>query len=113
MPTDDTVEPVDLFDLLGNRRRLLVIKYLSLFRKDVSVEVRHLARVIRGVELEKPSRQVSSDDYESAYNGLIQTHLPKLTANGIVEYDESRKTLSPTHRVNQCALFVQIALYLS
>lgn len=113
MSTDDAVEPVDLFDLLGNRRRLLVIEYLSLFEESVSVEVRHLARVIRGIELEKPPRQVSSDDYESAYNGLIQTHLPKLAANGVVEYDDSRKTLSPTHRVNQCALLAQIALYLN
>lgn len=113
MPPDEAVEPVDLFDLLGNRRRLLAIGYLSLFEEGVSVEVRHLARVIRGIELERPPRQVSSDDYESAYNGLIQTHLPKLAAYDVVEYDDSRKTLSPTYRVNQCALLVQIALYLN
>lgn len=113
MPTDDAVGPVDLFDLLKNRRRLLVIGYLSLFEEGTLIEVRHLARVIRGIELEKPPRQVSSDDYESAYNGLIQTHLPKLAADDVVEYDDSRKTLSPTYRVNQCMLLVQIARYLS
>lgn len=113
MPTDDAVGPVDLFDLLKNRRRLLVIGYLSLFEEGTLIEVRHLARVIRGIELEKPPRQVNSDDYESAYNGLIQTHLPKLAADDVVEYDDSRKTLSPTYRVNQCMLLVQIARHLS
>ncbi len=113
MTTDDTVKPTDLFALLGNRRRLLVIEYLSLFEEGTSIKVRHLARVIRGIELEKSPYQVNSDEYESAYNGLIQTHLPKLDAYDIIEYDVSRKTLSSTSRVSQYTLFVQIIRYLN
>lgn len=108
MPIEETISPVDLFELLGNQRRLLVIRYLSLYEERSSVEVRHLARIIRGIELEKPPRQVSSSDYESAYNGLIQTHLPKLAEYGVVEYDDSRKLLSPTYRVYRYALLAQI-----
>ncbi|GAB7121190.1 DUF7344 domain-containing protein [Natrinema pallidum] len=113
MHTDDRVDPVDLFDLLGNRRRMLVVEYISLFENGESVEVRHIARIIRSIELQKPPRQLNSNDYESAYNGLIQTHLPKLAAYGVVEYDDSRKTISPTQQVNRYSLLIQIAYYLS
>jgi len=113
MLTDDAINPVDSFNLLGNRRRVIVIVYLSLVEKGARIEVRHLARVVRGIELEKPPRQVSSGDYESAYNGLIQTHLPKLAEAGVINYDDSRKTLSPTERIDQYALLVQIARYLN
>ncbi|WP_432419594.1 DUF7344 domain-containing protein [Halobacterium zhouii] len=113
MTTDVDFDSVAVFSLLGNRRRLLIVGYLSLFEEGTSVEVRHLARVVRGVELGKPPRLVSSNDYESAYNSLIQTHLPKLAAHNVVEYDASRKTLSPTHRIAQCALLAQITHYLN
>ena len=112
MTTNSVTDSATVFDLLGNRRRLIVIKYLSLLEQKASVEVRHLARIVRGIELGVPPRQVASDDYESAYNGLIQTHLPKLAAYDIVEYDDARKTVSPTYRVGQYALLAQIARYL-
>ncbi len=111
MPTDD-VETVALFDLLGNRRRLLVIEYLSLFGRDACVEVRHLARIVRGIELGEPPRQIGSDDYESAYNGLIQTHLPKLAAHDVLKYNDARKTVTRTSRVEQYALLAQVARHL-
>ncbi|MDL0120495.1 hypothetical protein PNQ29_12270 [Halobacterium salinarum] len=112
MPTDPITHPAVLFDLLGNRRRLLVVEYLALFDRDACVEVRHLARVVRGIELGEPPRQISSDDYESAYNGLIQTHLPKLAAHDALEYDDARKTVTPTSRVEQYTLLAQVARYL-
>jgi hypothetical protein len=101
------VDPVKFFGLLGNRRRLLVIGYLSMFEEGDSLEVRDLARVIRGIELKKPPHQVTSGEYESAYNGLIQTHLPKLAECDVIDYTESRKTLSPTHLVYQYSLLIQ------
>ncbi|WP_432765144.1 DUF7344 domain-containing protein [Halobaculum marinum] len=88
------------------------MEYLSLFCRDECVEVRHLARIVRGIELSEPPRQIGSKEYESAYNGLIQTHLPKLAAHGVVEYNDTRKTVTPTSRVRQYALLAQFARYL-
>ena len=109
MSTSYVADSATLFDLFGNRRRLLVIEYLSLFGRDACVEVRHLARIVRGIELGEPPRQIDSDDYESAYNGLIQTHLPKLAAHDVLEYNDTRKTVTPTSRVEQYALLAQVA----
>lgn len=112
MTTEQTPDVATLFALLGNRRRLLVLGYLALFEPGASVEVRQLARIVRSLELEKPPRQVSTADYESAYNGLIQTHLPKLDAEGVVEYDDQRKIATVTDQVRVYALLIHLGRWL-
>ena len=84
----------DVLNFLGNRRRLLTLRYLALFEPGTTIEVRHLARVIRGVETGNPPRNVETADYESAYNALIQTHLPKIDQRGLIQYDERRKAVT-------------------
>lgn len=92
-----------LFTLLGNRRRLLVVKFLSIFEVGTSLEVREIARVVRGAETNISPRLVSTDEYETAYNGLIQTHLPKLDSADVIEYDDRAKEVTVTPRVKQYA----------
>ena len=99
----------DVFSILGNQRRLLLIGYLSLFECDREIEVRHLARVIKSIEGGIPPRAVDTADYESAYNGLIQTHLPKLDRHGIIEYDERAKSVKVTSGVGKYQLVTAIA----
>jgi hypothetical protein len=98
----------DVFSILGNQRRLLVVGYLTLFDVGATVEVRHLARVVRGIETGAPPRNVGTDSYESAYNGLIQTHLPKLDDRGLVAYDERAKTVTVENQMEQYAAIVSI-----
>lgn len=92
-----------LFTLLGNRRRLLVIKFLAMFEIGASIEVREIARFVRGAETNTSPRLVGTDEYESAYNGLIQTHLPKLASADVIEYDDRAKEVIVTPRVKQYA----------
>ncbi|WP_115862530.1 DUF7344 domain-containing protein [Halorussus litoreus] len=101
--SDVDTRSAQVHELLGNERRNLLIRYLSLFEENASVTVRHIARVIRGIETGTPPTQVSTGDYESAYNGLIQTHLPKLSARGLIEYDESAKEIVVTPRLQRYA----------
>jgi len=97
----DSPGVADVLSFLGNRRRLLTLQYLALFEPGTTIEVRHLARVIRGVETGSPPRNVGTADYESAYNGLIQTHLPKIDQRGLVQYDERRKTVTVEESIEQ------------
>ncbi|WP_455567129.1 DUF7344 domain-containing protein [Salinigranum halophilum] len=92
-----------LFTLLGNRRRLLVIKFLAIFEVGTSLEVREIARVVRGAETNVSPRLVSTDEYETVYNGLIQTHLPKLHSSDVIEYDDRAKEVTVTPRIKQYA----------
>lgn len=106
---DDGVSRVaNVFSILGNQRRLLVVGYLSLFDVGATVEVRHLARVVRGIETGTPPRSVGTDSYESAYNGLIQTHLPKLDDRGLIAYDEAGKTVTVESQIEQYVAIVSI-----
>lgn len=110
--SDDDINLTEIYTLLGNQRRLLVIEYLSLFNQGTSVKVRHVARVIRGIELGIPPNRVSTEDYESAYNGLIQTHLPKLADKGLIEYNEREKTVVVTSQLTQGALIAVVARFI-
>jgi hypothetical protein len=94
----------NIYQLLGNQRRLLVIRYLALYEVGVSLEVRYLARVIRGIETGVPPEQVSTDGYETVYNGLIQRHLPRLAEDAILQYDERGKVVTVTRRSKQYAM---------
>lgn len=98
----------DVFSILGNQRQLLVVGYLTLFDVGATVEVRHLARVVRGIETGAPPRNVGTDSYESAYNGLIQTHPHKLDDRGLVAYDEGAKTVTVENQMEQYAAIVSI-----
>jgi hypothetical protein len=94
----------DIYQLLGNERRLLVVRYLALYEVGVSLKVRHLARVIRGIEMGTPPEQVGTEGYETVYNGLIQRHLPKLAADAVLQYDDRGKVVTVTQRSKQYAL---------
>lgn len=102
----------DTLGFLGNHRRMLLIGYLSLLDRGSTIEVRHLARVIRAMELGTSPRFIDTGDYESAYNSLIQTHLPKLESRGLIEYDENRKTVVARAKLEQYALLVTLSQYM-
>ncbi|WP_449271797.1 DUF7344 domain-containing protein [Halomarina oriensis] len=67
------------------------------------MSVRHLARIVRGIETATAPRNVPAAGYESSYNSLIQTHLPQLAAVEVILYDEQRKIVSTTPRLYQLA----------
>jgi hypothetical protein len=80
-----------------------------LFECDREIEVRHLARVLRSIERGIPPRAVETADYESAYNALIQTHLPKLDRYGIIEYNKRAKSVTVTAGIGTYQLVTSIA----
>ncbi|ODR80177.1 hypothetical protein BG842_02765 [Haladaptatus sp. W1] len=98
----------EVYHLLGNRRRLLVIGYLSLFDTGAIIEVRHIARVVRSIETGIPPRQIDTKKYESAYNSLIQTHLSKLEDGGLIEYDERSKEIVATQQLKKYAFIIYL-----
>lgn len=99
----------NVLGILGNKRRVLLLNYLFLFGYDQDVEVRHLARVIGGVENGISPRKVTTEDYESIYNGLIQNHLPKLAKYGIIDYNDRAKVVTVTPRIEEYVTLIVIA----
>lgn len=93
----------DLFELLGNERRRRAIGYLALFDPDATVSVRHLATGITAVERNMRPSEFPAQTVESAYNSLIQNHLPKMADAGLCEYDVPSKTILVLPRLHEAA----------
>lgn len=87
----------ELFDLLGNRRRRSILLYL--YQTTSPVESSEIATRIAAWENETPPEQVPSSLYQSVYNSLYQTHLPRLEAAGFVEYDHAENLVYPMPRI--------------
>lgn len=84
------LKPVEIHDVLSNERRHVVIDRLR--ESEGTVSARDLSEHIAEQETGEspPPRNIR----QSAYVSLHQTHLPKLDELGIVEYDQSEKTVT-------------------
>lgn len=80
-----------LLSLLGNERRYACLHYLLSVEED-EIAVRELAKDLADELTDDPP---ASENFEnSVYISLCQTHLPKLEAAGLVEYNEDAKTVA-------------------
>jgi hypothetical protein len=84
------LEAVEIHDVLSNERRQMVLDRLR--DSEGTMSARDLSEYIAERETGEspPPRNIR----QSAYVSLHQTHLPKLDELGIVEYDESEKTVT-------------------
>jgi len=101
--SDSSIDPEEIHDILRNDRRRHVLEYLT--RRLEPVSLRDLAERIAVWETGKSPPPTNIR--QSVYNSLHQTHLPKLDATGIVEYDKNRK------RVKLCEQAREIDPYMN
>jgi hypothetical protein len=94
----------EYYHLLANRRRRLVIARLSVLGPGESMKTRALARQIAGVEMSIEPEAVSTDDYQSVYNGLIQDHLDPLADARVVVYDDRSRCVGRGPAIHAMAL---------
>jgi len=83
-----------IFGLLSNERRRLVLRHLA--EAEETVRVRDLATQIAAWENEIDPVMVTYKQRKRAYTSLYQGHLSKMDDCGVVEYDRSRGTVTPT-----------------
>ena len=95
---------VDIHDVLSNERRRMVLSILH-EQDGGSTTARDLSERIAEMETGQspPPRNIR----QSAYVSLHQTHLPKLDELGIIDYDESAKTVTLTDRAKQVSVYME------
>jgi len=59
-----------------------------------TLAVRELARAVAAAETAGNSQVVTNGQYRNVYNALTQTHLSKLAAEEVIEYDTNRKVIA-------------------
>lgn len=89
-PDQNGLADATLFDILGNERRRACLHCLAEHEAAVSVSTlgQQVAHTVADAETD------SDELYDSVYISLCQTHLPKLDAVGLVEYERDRKRVS-------------------
>ena len=89
----------DVFHVLQNARRRLVLVYLS----DVegAVEMRAIAEQVAAWENGTTVEAITSEQRQRVYIALYQSHLPKMDELGVVDYDQARGVVERTPQVDQ------------
>lgn len=96
----------EIFDLLKNRRRRTVIRYLR--ENDGYAELNDLAEYIAAKENDIEIRQLSSDQRKRVYIGLYQCHLPKMDSLGVIAYNKDRGTIKLQASVSQLLEYMDL-----
>lgn len=81
------------YQLFSAPRRCYVIQALRASDSE-TFAVRELARAVAAAETAGNSQVVTNGQYRNVYNALTQTHLSKLAAEEVIEYDTNRKVIA-------------------
>lgn len=86
----------EIFEILKNNRRRLVLEYLA--DDDGLVKLTDLADHVTAIENDTDISSITSEERKRVYVGLYQFHLPKMADMGVVEYDKDRGDVALTER---------------
>lgn len=90
--TEADLEIGEVFEILKNERRRMVIEYLK-NQDDRSATLDVVAEHIAAIENDVDVSQISSSQRKRVYIGLYQCHLPKMDEYGVVDYEKNRGTI--------------------
>lgn len=106
MSTADPKPRQQLYNILGDKRQRYTIHYLKQQGSEVSVT--DLAERVAAWENGKSIAELSSQERKRVYISLYQSHLPTLDQQGVIEYDEERKSVELTPGMTDREIYLEI-----
>lgn len=100
---DNPLDRAEIHDVLSNDRRWHVLELLA---EDNPRDLRSLADEI--ATLESGASPAPRELRQSVYVTLHQNHLPKLDSLGIVEYDDTAKTVELSERARELDVYLEV-----
>ena len=100
---DEPLDRTEIHNVLSNDRRWHVLELLA---EENSCDLRSLADEIAA--LESGTSPAPRELRQSVYVTLHQNHLPKLDHLGIVEYDDTAKTVELDERANDLDVYLEV-----
>jgi hypothetical protein len=97
----------DVFHLLQNQRRRLVLRYLTEHDSGTSIEMREVAEQVAAWENDTTVALLTSDARQRVYIALYQSHLPKFDESGVIEYNQDRGMIEPQASLSQLEPYIQ------
>lgn len=95
----DTLPKNERFDLLRNRRRRDVLRYL--IAADRTVTLPELAEHIAALENDVAIEELDYSQRKRVYVALYQTHLPKLDRANVLDYESGRGNITVAERISE------------
>ena len=99
-----TLPETEIYHVLSNSRRRAVLALL--WRRPEPVTLREVSEEIAAREA--GVRPAPRPLRESVYNALHQTHLPKLDALGLIQYDSHRKIVEAQPAAGQLGRYMDV-----
>lgn len=96
----------DVFSMLSNRRRRLVLHHLH--RQSGAASVRGLSKQVAAWENGVSLDELTYKQRKRVYTSLHQTHLPKLDDIGVVVYDRDRGSVELTDKAIELEPYLHI-----
>ena len=94
-------------ELISNARRRAVVRRVAALADTESVEMGDLAREIAGEEHDISPATVSAEQRKTVYVSLLQNHLPKLDAAGVVDWNDRSGDVAHGQSVDELAALVE------
>ena len=94
-----------MFDLLGNARRRRALRHLL---HDSTITLTSLSARIAAWENDTTVEDVTSRQRKQVYSSLYQTHVPRLSDHGLVEYDADERVVRLTGDADYIHRFLDV-----
>lgn len=95
-----------IFEVLRNQRRRYVLHYLK--QQDEPVQLQELIEQVAAWENDKPVEEVTSEEHQRVYVALMQTHLPRMEAADVINYDEEERLVEPSDLAANLDIYLEI-----
>jgi DNA-binding transcriptional ArsR family regulator len=107
--SDGTRNREQIFEILSNERRRLVLRYLRAHADSETIGFRALVDQVAAWENDTSPDRLDSSDRKCVYTALRQTHLPKLDRLGVVEFDSQRGSIELSGEVDDVLRYMTFA----
>lgn len=91
---DVALPPNQVLDLLSSRRRRIAVRVTATLGDEEIIGQNEYARQIAAIERGCEPEIVTSGEYKSVYNTLLQFHFEKLEAADVVNWNERAKDVA-------------------
>lgn len=102
---DDTIQPEQIFEVLSNERRRLVLRYIRQHSGE-QIGFSDLVDQIAAWENDATQGNVNTDKRKCVYTALRQSHLPKLDRFDVIEYDQQRGLIEPKETIENVYRYI-------
>lgn len=104
-PDAETLPRDEIFHLLQNGRRRMVLEYIR--GTEEPVRMREIAEQVAAWEHDTTVEQLTSDQRQRVYIPLYQSHLSKLDKAGVIEYQQNRGIVKRKPLADQLDRYLQ------